>query len=67
MTDRDETRKDPAAILWTAANRNAMTEIAKQCDVTAQFVSLVLYGRRKSKDGKVERLLRAKGAPIKVG
>jgi hypothetical protein len=58
-------RKDPMAILWVAANRSALTEVAKQCGCSVQFVSYVLYGRKRSGDGKVERLLRELGAPIK--
>lgn len=64
MADRKSTRKDPMAILWASANRNALTEIAGICNCTPQFVHYCLYGKRKSKDGKVERELRERGAPI---
>lgn len=62
---RDETRRSPEAILWIADHRNALTEIARSCGCTTQFVSLVLYGRRRSADGKIERLLKGMGAPVK--
>lgn len=58
-------KKNPQAILWIAQHRNALTEIAKQCQVTTQFVSYVLHGQRRSGDGRVERLLRQWGAPVK--
>jgi hypothetical protein len=51
-------------ILWASEHRNVLTEIADQCDVTPQFVHMVLYRYRKSKDGKVERALRERGAPL---
>jgi hypothetical protein len=57
-------RKDPLCILWVAENRNTLTEIADLCDCSPQFVSLVLHQRRKSKDGRVERALRDRGAPL---
>lgn len=65
MPDRKPVRKDPMAILWAAANRNALTEIAGACDCTPQFVHYVLYAQRRSKDGRVERMLRDMGAPVK--
>jgi hypothetical protein len=58
-------RKDPMAVLWVNSHRNVLTEVAKQCHCTPQFAHFVLYGMRKSKDGRVERLLREAGAPIK--
>jgi hypothetical protein len=58
-------KKDPKAILWVAANRNALSNIAEQCGCTPQFVGYVLYQQRRSRDGKVERLLRELGAPVK--
>jgi len=63
--DRTKIRKDPRAILWVAANRSALTAIAEQCKCTPQFVGYVLYSQRRSKDGKIERLLRELGAPVK--
>ncbi len=65
MSERTSPRKDPMAILWAAAHRNIMTEIADQVGCTPQFVSMCLYGRRKSKDGRIERKLRALGAPVR--
>lgn len=53
------------AILWAAANRNALTEVAQVCGCSPQFVHYCLYGARKSKDGRVERMLRDMGAPVK--
>jgi hypothetical protein len=60
-------KKDPAAILWVHTHRNALTEIAAKCDCSPQFVSYCLYGLRHSRDGKVERLLRERGAPLRSG
>jgi hypothetical protein len=60
----DKPRKDPMCILWASEHRNVLTEIADQCDVTPQFVHMVLYRYRKSRDGKVERALRERGAPL---
>lgn len=65
MGDRTAPRKDPMCVLWASSNRNALTNIARDCGVTPQFVHYVLYGLRRSKEGKVERLLRELGAPIK--
>jgi hypothetical protein len=42
-----------------------LTEVARECDVTPQFVHYCLYGQRRSKDGKVERALKLLGAPVK--
>lgn len=67
MADRAIPRKDPLAILWAANNRNALTAIADRMGTSPQFVSMVLHGKRKSKDNRVERALREMGAPIKYG
>lgn len=55
-----------ALLLWLARNRGVLKWVADQIRpaVTEQFVCMVARGKRKSKDGKVERLLRQKGAPI---
>ncbi len=58
-------RKDPMAILWAHGHRNALTQVADRLGVTPQFCHYVLYGQRKSKDGRVERALRELGAPVK--
>jgi hypothetical protein len=58
-------RKDPMVVLWAAAHRNALTEVAKKFDVTPQFCHMVLYARRKSRDGRIERALKEMGAPLK--
>ncbi len=65
MSERAVPRKDPMAILWASSHRNAMTEIAGELHVTPQFVHMVLYARRRSADGRVERALKALGAPVK--
>lgn len=67
MAERTVPRKNPLAILWAAAHRNALTEIADRMGTSPQFVSMVLHGKRKSKDRRVERALREMGAPIKHG
>ncbi len=64
MSDRTKVRKDPLAILWVSSHRNSLTEVAGKCHCTPQFVGYVLYGQRKSKDGRVERLLKELGAPV---
>lgn len=61
----EKVRKDPMAILWASSHRNSLTEVAKTCGVTPQFVHYCLYGTRRSKDGKVERLLKELGAPVR--
>jgi hypothetical protein len=65
MPERATPRKDPMAILWASSNRNALTLIARECGCTPQFVHYVLYGLRHSKDGRIERALKALGAPVK--
>jgi hypothetical protein len=59
-------KKDPMAVLWLNTHRNVLSEVARALKVSPQFVSMVLYGRRKSEDLRVERALKEKGAPIKV-
>lgn len=56
-----------AIVVWVSNNRNKITELARSMRprVSPQFVHMVLYGHRKSRDGKVERKLRAMGAPLK--
>ncbi len=56
--------RDPKTLLWIGQNRGVLTKIAKEVNRSAQFVHLVYYGRRNSSDGRVERLLRERGAPI---
>ncbi len=67
MAERAAPRKDPLAILWAASHRNVLTKIADQMGVSPQFVSMCLHGRRRSKDGRIERKLRELGAPVKHG
>lgn len=59
-----DTKED--LIIWLAQNRGMLSKVAKlmRPPVTPQFVSQVVRGVRKSKDGKVERILRSHGAPI---
>lgn len=61
------TNQDEVAAQWVARNRGKLSEIANQVRprVSSQFVHLVLRGKRKSSDGRVERLLRREGAPLK--
>lgn len=66
MPEKPKPRKDPMAILWVSSHRNALAEVAKACGVTPQFCHYVLYGLRHSKDGKVERMLREMGAPVRA-
>jgi hypothetical protein len=66
MAEKAVPRKDPLAILWVSAHRNALKQIADQFKVTPQFVHYCLYGRRKSADGRIERALRELGAPVKT-
>lgn len=49
---------------WIADNRGALSEIAGQIPCSYQFVSMVLKGERKSKDGRVEGKLKEMGAPV---
>jgi hypothetical protein len=65
VLNRKTPRKDPMAVLWAASHRNVLTQVARECDVTPQFCHYVLYGQRKSKDGRVERQLKKHGAPVK--
>ena len=66
MSDRrSPPRKDPMAVLWASSHRNVLTEIAKQFDVSPQFCHMILYAKRRSKDGRIERALKELGAPVK--
>ena len=49
---------------WIASNRGRMSELAQKAGCSPQFVYLVTRGKRKSKGGKVERMMRQAGAPI---
>lgn len=64
--DRNNKRKDPMTILWVHGHRGIIASVARDCKVTPQFVGYCLYGTRKSKDGRIERLLKEAGAPIKA-
>lgn len=65
MTVERDKKRNPQAILWVSNNRSKLTQIAEECACTPQFVGYVLYGKRRSRDGKVERLLKEAGAPAK--
>jgi hypothetical protein len=58
--------KDMAASIWSLRNRGQISKIAARIrpPVSPQFVHLVLHGKRKSRGGKVERMLREAGAPV---
>jgi hypothetical protein len=50
--------------LWVVRNYGVLARIARECGgVSAVFVGDVLYGRRKSTGGVVERALAEAGAP----
>ena len=66
MAEQAIPRKDPMAVLWVSSHRSILASIARQYKVTPQFVHYVLYGRRKSADGRIERALRESGAPVVV-
>jgi hypothetical protein len=58
--------RDQKAAQWVAENRGRLSEIADKVrpKVTPQFVQMVLRGKRKSEDGRVERELKKAGAPV---
>lgn len=58
--------KDMAASMWVLRNRGQLSAIAARIrpPVSPQFVHLVLRGKRRSRGGKVERMLREAGAPV---
>lgn len=60
------TKTKDAMIVWLANNRGVLTRLAEQMKppVTPQFVGQICRGTRKSKDGRIERILRAYGAPL---
>lgn len=53
-------------ILWVQRNRGVIKEVAEMVRpvVTPAYVSMVAHGKKKSRDGRVERELRKKGAPL---
>lgn len=55
-----------AVAIWISHNRGKLTQIAAAVSpkVAPQFVTQVLRRHRKSKDGRVERMLREAGAPL---
>lgn len=57
-------KRNLAVLEWIANNRGAIARIAQQTRRSNASVSMILHGKRKSEDGRVERLLREAGAPI---
>lgn len=53
-----------ALLIWRGRHHGILTLIAQEIGVSPQFVHLVLRGERSSTGGRVERLLRAYGAPL---
>ncbi len=51
-------------LVWVHHNRGALTKIAREAQVSPQFVHLVMRGARSSTAGRIERLLRERGAPL---
>src|SRR5882724_9597560 len=51
-------------LVWISDNYGVLTEIAKLAKVSPQFVHMVLRGDRASSEGRVEQLLRERGAPM---
>jgi hypothetical protein len=45
-------------ILWLRAHRGILSLVGRKTGYTPQFVRLVYWGERRSKDGSVERSLR---------
>lgn len=62
---KEKTPHEVEANEWVFRTRGAVAAVAARVGVTPQFVYMVLMGKRKSKDGKVERELRKVGAPMK--
>jgi hypothetical protein len=50
-------------VLWRAENRNAITEIAKQCSVSRTMVERVMKLELPSRENRVEKALAAAGCP----
>lgn len=48
---------------WVLENPGKIAEVVKECSVSRQMVHLVLYNKRKSKNGAVERALKRRQAP----
>ena len=51
-------------VIWLHRNRGALTDIAAECDVSPQFVGMILRGERSSRDGEIERRLMQWKAPL---
>jgi hypothetical protein len=45
-------------ILWLRAHRGILSLVGRKTGYTPQFVRLVFWGERRSKDGRIERMLR---------
>jgi hypothetical protein len=55
-----------AMLVWVQYNRGTLTKIAREAQVSPQFVHLVMRGARSSTAGRIEKLLRERGAPLHV-
>jgi hypothetical protein len=51
-------------LLWLRAHRGILSMVARKARVTPQFVRLVFWGKRRSRDGQIERLLQRHGASM---
>lgn len=56
----------PEMIVWLDQNRGVLSKIAlaMRPQVTPQYVGQVARGKRRSRDGSIERKLKSLGAPI---
>ena len=49
--------------LWVARNRGDAAALAKKFGVTRAFINDVMYGRRNSRDNRIEKALAVAGVP----
>jgi hypothetical protein len=49
---------------WIAENYGSLSEVAREEGVTPVTVHLIAFGKRQSRDLRVERALKALGCPI---
>ena len=59
-------KEKEAIIIWLYNNHGILAKIARDLrpPVTPQYVGMVARGKRRSKDGVIERKLRALGCPL---
>jgi hypothetical protein len=55
--------KKKKQIVWVYENPGLLTRIAREMSCTQPFVSRVLYGDKRSRDGRIEEKLAELGAP----